>query len=135
MSDKPLPPYVFKIAPSAPPSPLPETLPLSELDATDGFIHLSDAAQIPKTADLFFKDTSSVWLLKVRTAPALAAGGVFKWVAELPGCVHLHGPRDGEWVHLGKENIADVREARKEEGQSWGEAMKGLQEEGWLADA
>ncbi|OCH85758.1 hypothetical protein OBBRIDRAFT_797870 [Obba rivulosa] len=135
MSSKPIPQYVYKIAPAAPPSPLPAALPLSSLDAADGFIHLSDAAQTPVTADLFFKDERTVWLLRVRTAPAQAAGGEFRWVAELPGCVHLHGPREGAWVHLGSGNVADVREVWREEGQSWGEAMRALQEEGWLADA
>lgn len=41
-----LPRYVYKIVDAAPPSPLPEAFPLSELDSKDGFIHLSTAQQV-----------------------------------------------------------------------------------------
>lgn len=41
----PLPRYVYKIIPEAPPSPLPAEWPLSDLDRNDGFIHLSTAKQ------------------------------------------------------------------------------------------
>lgn len=39
------PKYIYKIASSAPPDPIPTVYPLSELDKKDGFIHLSTAAQ------------------------------------------------------------------------------------------
>lgn len=42
----PLPTYVYKILPSAPPTPLPSEYPLSELDRKDGFVHLSSATQV-----------------------------------------------------------------------------------------
>ena len=42
----PLPTYVYKILPEAPPSPLPSPYPPSELDRKDGFIHLSSAEQV-----------------------------------------------------------------------------------------
>lgn len=40
------PVYFYKIVPSAPPEPFPAEYPLSELDAADGFIHFSTAAQV-----------------------------------------------------------------------------------------
>lgn len=40
------PTYAYKIIPTAPPSPIPEEYPLSELDRTDGFVHLSTASQV-----------------------------------------------------------------------------------------
>lgn len=40
------PQFVYKILPEAPEEPFPALLPLSELDANDGFVHLSTAAQV-----------------------------------------------------------------------------------------
>ncbi|KAJ8108201.1 hypothetical protein OPT61_g8340 [Boeremia exigua] len=62
----PLPTFLYKILPSAPPSPLPDRLPLSELDRKDGFIHLSTSEQVPGTADRFFGDFTELWLLKIK---------------------------------------------------------------------
>jgi hypothetical protein len=42
----PLPKYVYKIIPTPPPNPIPETYPLSLLDQKDGFVHLSTAKQV-----------------------------------------------------------------------------------------
>src|ERR1700753_3112603 len=60
--------YVYKIMDTAPPASMPASLPLSELDTKDGFIHLSDGKQIPITANLFFKDTPELWVLKISAA-------------------------------------------------------------------
>lgn len=45
MAPSPLPKFVYKIVPSAPPSPIPDEYPLSDLDKADGFVHLSTADQ------------------------------------------------------------------------------------------
>jgi hypothetical protein len=37
----PLPEFVYKITRTAPPDPIPEQYPLSDLDRQDGFVHLS----------------------------------------------------------------------------------------------
>lgn len=55
----PLPEYVYKILDAPPAEPLPPELPVSELDAKDGFVHLSTAAQVspplrPNFLHLFF---------------------------------------------------------------------------------
>jgi uncharacterized protein (DUF952 family) len=42
----PLPEFVYKITPAAPPNPIPEEYPLSELDQKDGFVHLSTGWQV-----------------------------------------------------------------------------------------
>ncbi|MBE3048770.1 hypothetical protein IMZ48_40970 [Candidatus Bathyarchaeota archaeon] len=42
----PLPTYVYKILDAPPAEPLPAELPVSDLDANDGFVHLSVAAQV-----------------------------------------------------------------------------------------
>ncbi|KAJ4290255.1 hypothetical protein N0V90_010470 [Kalmusia sp. IMI 367209] len=62
----PLPTYLYKILPSAPPSPLPFRLPLSDLDRTDGYIHLSTSEQVPGTADKWFNSYTELWLLKIK---------------------------------------------------------------------
>lgn len=49
------PQFIYKILPEAPAEPFPAQLPLSELDAKDGFVHLSTAVQVyypPIKADL-----------------------------------------------------------------------------------
>ncbi|KIJ52372.1 hypothetical protein M422DRAFT_156544, partial [Sphaerobolus stellatus SS14] len=50
---------------STPADPLPETLPLSYLDKSSGFIHLSTASQIPGTLKHFFAEDQSVNVLWV----------------------------------------------------------------------
>ncbi|KAL6711570.1 hypothetical protein ACN47E_004504 [Coniothyrium glycines] len=69
----PLPTYLYKILPSAPPSPLPARLPLSDLDRNDGYIHLSTSEQVPGTADKFFSNVAELWLLRIKY-DVLAAG-------------------------------------------------------------
>lgn len=51
----PLPEFVYKIITDPPPSPIPAEYPLSDLDAQDGFIHLSTAWQVnrPLSRPLF----------------------------------------------------------------------------------
>lgn len=62
------PAYLYKIVPSSDPpaSPLPEKLPLSPLDSSSGFIHLSTAVQIPGTLKLFFANASLVYILRIK---------------------------------------------------------------------
>jgi len=50
------PTYIYKIIPSVakPPSPLPEVLPVSDLDQRDGFVHCSTSKQLLGTLNAFF---------------------------------------------------------------------------------
>ncbi|TFK29355.1 hypothetical protein FA15DRAFT_582663 [Coprinopsis marcescibilis] len=61
------PRYVYKIVSSStpPPAPLPELLPVSELDQSSGFVHLSTAKQVPNTLQLFFNQDAEVYLLRL----------------------------------------------------------------------
>lgn len=63
----PKPKYIYKILPpSTPPSsPLPEILPVSELDERDGFLHMSTSHQVLGTLRNFFSNETHVWLLRV----------------------------------------------------------------------
>lgn len=70
------PRYIYKIVPSSAPvsEPLPERLPVSELDQNSGFIHLSTAAQVPNTLKFFFKDEPLVYMLRIdyeRVSPTI----------------------------------------------------------------
>jgi hypothetical protein len=118
------PEFVYKILPAAPPSPIPHTLPLSELDAQDGFIHLSTFEQCPITADLFFVNDTAIWLLKISSKVVQDEGGDLRWVDSLPGCVHLFAKDKGKWARLGDGVIKDIlkfeRTAAKE---NWVEAF------------
>jgi uncharacterized protein (DUF952 family) len=131
MSD--FPAHVFKILDAPPAVPLPHALPPTPLDAQDGFIHLSDARQTPKTAGLFFGAHAELWLLKIDTGAVQAEGTELRWLdgSRATGCVHIHG----EARRLGRGVVVDVRKVVREEGESWVDAISrddGLQR--WLAD-
>ena len=61
------PRYIYKIIPSSASvhEPLPERLPVSELDQSSGFIHLSMANQLLNTLKWFFKDEPLVYILRI----------------------------------------------------------------------
>ncbi|ORY12926.1 hypothetical protein BCR34DRAFT_481829, partial [Clohesyomyces aquaticus] len=111
----PLPPpsHLYKILPSAPPTPLPHTLPLSDLDRTDGFIHLSTSSQVPGTAEKFFAEFEELWLLKINYKELVDGSGELKWEEVGRGCfAHLYG------MDLGAANVKEV--VRAERGEGWG---------------
>ncbi|KAI0402223.1 hypothetical protein F4802DRAFT_577009 [Xylaria palmicola] len=110
----PLPQYVYKIVPEAPPEPIPAQYPLSELDQKDGFVHLSTAAQIPTTAGLFFADAAALWVLRVRFRPDFHAATTW----EVPGCPHLHGGKN-----FGAADVDGVRRFERAGGETWPDAM------------
>lgn len=62
-----LPLFVYKLVSSSTPvrEPLPERLPVSEIDQKSGFIHLSTAFQVPNTLKSFFKDELLVYVLRI----------------------------------------------------------------------
>ncbi|KAF1951342.1 hypothetical protein CC80DRAFT_575514 [Byssothecium circinans] len=95
----PLPTYLYKILPSAPPSPLPARLPLSDLDRNDGYIHLSTSEQVPSTADKFFSDSTELWLFKIRYE-VLAAG------TDGDGTVKSEGKAEIKWEEVGRGSFA-----------------------------
>ncbi|KAF2469334.1 uncharacterized protein BDR25DRAFT_263832 [Lindgomyces ingoldianus] len=126
----PPPKYLYKILPSAPPTPLPPRLPLSDLDRTDGYIHLSTAEQVPGTAEKFFSGFEELWLLKIeyrvlaKDEGKEAGGdgaegkegdkkGVLKWEEVGRGCfAHFFG------ADLGIGNVESV--VKVERGRTWG---------------
>ena len=117
----PLPQYVYKILPERPPYPLPSSLPKSALDAKDGFIHLSTAEQIPATASLIYAHTNSLSLLKI---PLDRIEEATKWEEVGSGCFpHLYRGA------LGREDVVDVREFRKEVPEQWTNV---LNNDAWL---
>lgn len=67
MGDTAAPKYVYKLVPSTAsvPDPLPEKLPVSDLDQKSGFVHLSTARQIPNTLKFFFKNDPLVYVLRI----------------------------------------------------------------------
>ncbi|KAJ4375990.1 hypothetical protein N0V83_001270 [Neocucurbitaria cava] len=115
----PLPTHLYKILPSAPPSPLPERLPLSDLDRNDGYIHLSTSEQVPGTADKFFGSVSELWLLKIEYE-VLAAGtdGDGKVKTEDKPQVKWEEVGRGYFAHLyggdlGRGNVKSVEKVEK----------------------
>lgn len=115
----PDPVYLYKILDEAPPHPLPDVLPLSALDAKDGFIHLSIAKQTPLTAAMFFGAHRELWILKVERAEL---DGRIEWFTEPRykiegGCPHLHDSAKG----LGRGNVAEVMRVERLPEQAWDE--------------
>lgn len=136
--NRPIPDYVYKITVTKPPNPLPHTLPLSELDQRDGFIHLSNARQIPITSSLFFSSHTTVYLLRVSSLVARKEGSVFKWLDEgQSGCVHLYGANGvkGEFGRLGLGTVVDVKEWNRSEGKQWDDEEVVDSLNGWLKDS
>ncbi|KAK0735657.1 hypothetical protein B0T21DRAFT_412267 [Apiosordaria backusii] len=115
----PLPTYVYKIIPSAPPSPIPEAYPLSDLDRKDGFVHLSTARQVPITSSLFFTEFKSFYILKLRLSNFDPS--TIKW-DEAPGtnggCPHLYG-------NFGAKDVVDSKEFVRQENQTWEDVFRG----------
>ncbi|OHE90859.1 hypothetical protein CORC01_13836 [Colletotrichum orchidophilum] len=119
------PHYIYKIVPSAPPSPLPAEFPLSDLDRNDGFIHLSTAEQVLGTADLFFSAATSLWLLKL---PYAALAEETRWEfppsSTFPSAFpHLYGR------NFGAADVADARGFERPDGAVWSEILRG---DAWL---
>src|ERR1700761_789108 len=102
MADK----YLYKILDEEPPNPLPESLPTTQLDANDGFIHLSTAQQTPVTAKLFFSDHHELWILRL-VREALDGRIEFSTDPKAGiehGCAHVHDSLKG----LGRGNVMEV---------------------------
>ncbi|KZP31439.1 hypothetical protein FIBSPDRAFT_849401 [Athelia psychrophila] len=119
-----LPALLYKIVDAQPPSPIPFELPLSALDAKDGFMHLSMAHQVAVTADKFFARSERLWLLKIGTAAAQEGSARLVWENRF---WHLYEGRLGEGI------VLDVKEYGKPEDESlkWADIFAQSQ---WLVD-
>ena len=111
------PRYLYKILDESPPSPLPETLPSTDLDRNDGFIHLSTAEQTPITANLFFGSHTKLWILKLDRE---ALDGRIEYITDPEagvenGCPHVHNSQIG----LGQSNIVEIIEAERAKDSTW----------------
>ncbi|KAF2714364.1 hypothetical protein K504DRAFT_1964 [Pleomassaria siparia CBS 279.74] len=123
----PLPTYLYKILDVAPPSPLPERLPLSDLDKADGFLHLSTSTQVPGTADAYFSSYTELWLLKIEykvLANGIDGNGEKKEDAK----VQWDEVGRGTFAHyyaadLGSGNVKESVKVVKKEGGTWVESL------------
>lgn len=111
--------YLYKILDEAPPDPLPNTLPATELDKHDGFIHLSTGQQTAITAKLFFQNHTELWILKL---DAGALDGRIEYSTDPKagienGCAHVHDSKNG----LGQRNIVDIIIVQRADDQAWTE--------------
>ncbi|WPH04718.1 Hypothetical protein R9X50_00761100 [Acrodontium crateriforme] len=116
------PTYLYKLMDTAPPSPMPETLSLSDLDKHDGFIHLSNAEMAPKTSSMFLGHCNKLWILKLQRS---ALDGRIEYSTDpkagvVDGCAHLHESKTG----LGSGNVESVIEMEKTSEQDWTEVAE-----------
>jgi len=129
-----IPTYIYKIVPSStpPPTPLPDKLPVSELDKASGFLHLSTAVQIPGTLKYFFDDIDIVYILRIEYKSvekdtkwqneAGALGGVGE---------EKHFPHVYNDLRLGKAEIESVAEWKRD-SKGWDSAIEKARSESWL---
>lgn len=108
--------YMYKILIAAPPSPLPEALPLSPLDKSSGFIHLCTATQIPGVISMFMGSAEKLWLLKI---PYEKIKPDLKWEG-IPGS----GGRGEKFPHLfnlklGVDEVEDWKEFERDSKVGW----------------
>jgi hypothetical protein len=127
MTELPFPRYVYKILSEEPPNPLSHILPLTPLDAQDGFIHLSAGWRVPETTGLFFGSYTTIWLLRVDTEVALGEKARLKWGD--PGCVHMYAEDETRWARIGDGIVVGIRKFEKEPGKVWEKVLNG---EEWL---
>ncbi|TFY67922.1 hypothetical protein EVJ58_g1330 [Rhodofomes roseus] len=131
------PTYIYKLIPSSAPPPdhpLPAVLPVSELDQSSGFIHLSTSKQVPNTLKFFFADELRVHVLRLAYDP-LEEEKLIRW--EDPKA-EVCGPRGGEGMFphlynglkLGKDEVDSVATWERREGEGW-EDVTG-REQSWL---
>lgn len=139
MSSTDDPTYVYKLVPHTSPVPLdptdfPDALPVSDIDRSSGFVHLSTAHQLPGTLARFFTSDPRVYVLRLRYAPLALVEGQVKWESpEKDVC----GPRPGEGLfpHLyngfrvGRNEVEGVWVLERGES-SWEEV---IEEEGFRA--
>jgi uncharacterized protein (DUF952 family) len=112
MADHGPPLYIYKIVPSSapPPEPLPKALPISELDKSSGYMHMSTAGQVLGTLKRFFAQDDLVYILRV---PHERVAKYIKW--EDPEGIEGDGPGEGRFPHiyndfkLGQDEIESVR--------------------------
>ncbi|GAA6028964.1 hypothetical protein JCM8097_001528 [Rhodosporidiobolus ruineniae] len=139
------PKYVYKIVPHSSvnpryafPVPIPasHTFVLSELDAKDGYLHLSTALQLPRTLNRFFAADPRVVLLKM-DYQRLSGWKVVKWEPTGSGELfpHLYAQLEGEnvesFLELAKSDVEGEKSA--DEGP-WDAALRKAKEEGWLEE-
>ncbi|KAN0082989.1 Protein of unknown function (DUF952) domain containing protein [Tylopilus felleus] len=136
-----LPTYIYKLVPHTSPVPLdaaalPNDLPVSEIDQSSGFIHLSTARQIPGTLAHFFKSDPRVFVLRLLYGP-LDQLGQIKW--ETPEG-NVCGPRPGEGLFphlynglkLGRDEVESVRVLERGEGDWQGAIEKDAEFKAWM---
>lgn len=87
------------------------------------FCYISNTPKVPITAGLFFKDTPSFYIIKLRLANLPQSGVKWDEVDGTNGCPHLYG-------NFGAQDVVAVKEFRRGEGQTWEEAFAG--EKAWL---
>lgn len=77
----------------------------------DVYNSFTDVTKVPKTADLFFKDTTTLWVFELRFADFEPST---KWEDGFP---HLYG-------NFGKDNLSSIKRFDRAENQVWSEVIK-----------
>ena len=102
------------------------SFPQTEVDAKDGFVHLSTLRQLPGTLSRFFTSDDTVQLLKV-DYERMSTWKIVKWEKASNGdsYAHLYGALTGDIVR-------ELKVVGRSD--SWENLCKQLEESGWLVD-
>ncbi|CAF3952047.1 unnamed protein product [Adineta steineri] len=124
----PLPNILYQLLISAPPSPFPDVLPMSDRDAHDGYVHLAQAVNILPLAMKNYNYTRQLWALKLN----------YKWMRENQYDIRWEWGTSHETIypHLydntTKQMVLDIKTWRREENEKWNQTS--LVDDPWLTD-
>ncbi|KAJ6118225.1 hypothetical protein N7471_013692 [Penicillium samsonianum] len=126
--------YVYKIVSSTCPvrEPLPDRLPVSDIDQTSGFIHLLTARQVPNVLKAIYESEPMVYVLRIPHDKVVqnirwetADGALSEALPEEELCPHLYNG-----LNLGRDDVESMAMWINEHG--WENVL--LQAGPWLSN-
>ena len=124
----PLPNILYKILTSAPPSPFPDVLPISDREARDGYVHLARALNILPVAMKTYNYTLQLWALKLN----------YKWMRENHYDIRSAWDTSNTtffpklYHNITKQMLLDIKMWTRTENETWDQTS--LVNDKWLTD-
>ncbi|CAF1237421.1 unnamed protein product [Rotaria sordida] len=125
---EPLPNILYQLLTSAPPSPFPDVLPMSDRDARDGYVHLARALNILPLAMKNYNYTLQLWALKLN----------YKWMRENQYDIRWEWGSSNTTIypHLydntTKQMLLDMKTWTRKDNEKWNQTS--VVDDEWLTD-